>query len=160
MHKKDGFTLLETLIYIALFSIIVASVVPAVYVLLDSNARVNEQTIADKEANFIIRKINWALSSDPVIVTPLPSDTGDILAVTKADLPPAENPLIFTYDNSSNDLFLKRGSNATIQLNTAGTRITNMTFTHIAPAGTKPAGVTVAFKLNGREFSTTKYLRQ
>ncbi len=61
-NKFPGFTLIETLIYIVLFSIIIGGGMIAAYQIVEGTERTESKTILEQDANFILRKINWVLT--------------------------------------------------------------------------------------------------
>ena len=64
--KNRGFTLIETIVYVALFGVLMAGILPAVYSVLQGGAQINRRATVQDEENFVFRKIGWALSSiDP-----------------------------------------------------------------------------------------------
>ena len=62
-NKKNGFTLIETIIYIALFSILFAGVIGSTYPLFKSAERLTSRIIDDSEGIFVAQKISMLLAS-------------------------------------------------------------------------------------------------
>src|SRR3989338_3513166 len=62
-YKYSGFTLLEAVIYIALFAVIIGGVVGGAYQVIQSSTAAQGQALVYEEANFLLAKINWALLS-------------------------------------------------------------------------------------------------
>ena len=69
VHNK-GFTLLETLIYIALLGMLLTGVLLTAYPLFTGAERITKNVTAEGEAAFILRKISWALSSATSVSVP------------------------------------------------------------------------------------------
>src|SRR4051812_4410040 len=64
-HKKitnGGFTLIETLLYIGLFAIVIGGGMIATYQIIQSTEASKNHIILQEEANFLLRKVNWALA--------------------------------------------------------------------------------------------------
>jgi type II secretory pathway pseudopilin PulG len=146
-----GFTLLEVLIYLALFAFIISGALVGVYQIIDSTDKISAKIFVEQEGNFLLRKIDWALigaSSSTV------SALG--LSIIRPDLP-GQSPLLFSTSTDASGLHLQlaRGSVATSTLNSDNIAITDLQFTQLS----SPDGVTASFKINGRQFETTKYLR-
>src|SRR5213078_842008 len=59
---QKGFTLIETLVYLALFAIMIGGIVAASYLLFESSNRNQTKAMMQEEKNFILGKINYALS--------------------------------------------------------------------------------------------------
>jgi type II secretory pathway pseudopilin PulG len=91
---EAGFTLIETVIYIALFGIFIGSAVVAGYDLLQSNDANQTQAHMETEGQFLLGKIKWDLAQniDPTAVV---HDTS--LNVTHLSLTPVtQNTITFT----------------------------------------------------------------
>jgi len=147
--KKSGFTLIEVIIYIALFSIIIGGGIVATYEIIQSTDSGTNHVVLQEEANFLLRKINWALTGATSFTL------GSSLSIVK-------DGDIYIFDlNSGNMRVTKTG--VTSILNSSSISVSNLAFTL---TGTN--GITTTFTLttaqNGRnttqDFSTTKYLRQ
>lgn len=61
--NKRGVTLIETLIYIALFALLIGGGVSSAYVLIESSDRIGVHAMLEEEGNFLLAKINWALDA-------------------------------------------------------------------------------------------------
>ncbi len=144
---QKGFTLIEVIIYIALFSIVIGGGMIAAYEIIQSTDSGTNHVIVEEEANFLLRKINWALSG---ATSPLSSLPASSLTVTKSGTP-------YIFDLNSNNLRINN-----IILNSSSIKVSNLTFS--SPGSN---GVTTSFTLttqqNGKNitesFFTTKYLR-
>ena len=171
VSKSDkGFTLLEALIYIALFTLIIGGAMVTVFQIIQGTAANYNHIILQEEANFLLRKINWALSGETTIITPTTSSPSGLLLVTKI-VEGAPTNLTFQdnandYACSPNTLCLKRTE--AFPLNSSNVLVTNITFVRTLGNNGKPDSLTTSLTIttadNGREatesFSTTKYLRK
>ncbi|OGZ96985.1 MAG: hypothetical protein A2847_00690 [Candidatus Sungbacteria bacterium RIFCSPHIGHO2_01_FULL_50_25] len=157
-RHQFGFSLLETLIYIALFSFILSGILAGTFYMLDSTERTRAKLLLEEEGNFLLRKITWALSGLDTIQVPASGNSGPILTVIRVGLPLGENPL--TFSENGGVLQMQRGSNPTISLSSSGVSVSGLTFEHIASVVGKPAAVKINFQLNGKPFETIKYIRQ
>jgi type II secretory pathway pseudopilin PulG len=79
--KHNGFTLIETIIYIGIFALIMSSAVVSIYSIMSNNARNQTKAMVEEEGSFLIGKIDWALIGTKKIN----SSNGDILSITKFD---------------------------------------------------------------------------
>ena len=160
MKNFKGFTLIETIIYLGLFAIVIGGGMIAAYSIIQGTDANNNQVIVQEEGNFLLRKLDWALTGATAVTVPNQDTT---LNVTKGGA-----TLIF--DLSGGNLTLDRGSGAA-QLNTSSSAITltpsSHLFTKTVTAG-EPDAITANFTISsvsaGRTFSqsftTTRYLRQ
>lgn len=151
MNQK-GFTLLETVIYIALFSLLMAGVIVAVFNIFASNDR-NEISVGiQEEGTFVARKLSWALTSASTVST----TSASTLVVTRPDLA-AQSPLTLT--QSAGRLTLARGSGAGMALTGLRFTVSSTTFT-ITPATSGIAtSVKMTYSINGVPFIYKSYLK-
>ncbi len=77
---KRGFTLIETVIYIALLGLIMSGAVMMSYQLLQGSGSTSARSTVQDEGGFVLRKLSWALSGATDI-----SGGGSALTVTRAD---------------------------------------------------------------------------
>ena len=158
--KTKGFTLIEMLVYLALFGILISGAVITAYSIFESGNRNSAQIMVQEEGNFLIAKINWALSSISTISSPTPSSSSSKLSVvmvdsTTIDIEQSSGDITMTRDgttqtlNNSNvsisDLLFNYGQNGEIEWITSSFTL----YTHTADG-----------KTLSREFQSTKYLRK
>lgn len=73
VHTK-GFTLIETLVYLALLSLVFTGLFAAGFAIVESLDAMKTRAIVQEEGNFIMAKLNWAVTnakSADVIASPL-----------------------------------------------------------------------------------------
>ena len=149
--SKRGFTLVEALIYIALFVLIIGGGFVGAYQIIEGTQQIERKTIIEAEANFLLRKLDWALSGSRVI-EPFVGVTGDKLGVD-------------TDGNFVVDIEFELDGNGVVTIN--GTEltsdrieITDLLFTHVPVQAGRPEALEIVFKVNGEQFgTTTRYLR-
>ena len=151
-----GFTLIETIIYIALFSIIISLVIGAVYQIIQGSEDLQKNIVAEAEAHFLMRKTEWALAGVSAINSPASGLTGATLSVDKVNY--SQNPIVLDLDSGS--LRIKKGLGDPIILNSANVTISDLQFQHLAAGLYRPAAIRVSFKVNGEPFSTVISLRK
>jgi len=156
----NGFTLIETLIYLALFGIIMGGVAAAAYGIVEAGGRSQTRVSLQEEGDFLLAKINWSLtgaSSMSIQASP-PS-----LMVSKYNF--TSNPLVFNFAGTA--LSLKEGSGVAQNLNSDNAAISSLIFQDIPSSGAKPEGIKTTFTLqaktpNGQivtqDFEHTQYL--
>lgn len=129
-HK--GFTLIEALVYLALFSILMGGAVVAAYNLFDSSLKVGTRTMLQGESDFMLAKIDWVLSGAKGVTAPTAGVVGSTLTVAKWDTS-AGDPMMVTV--TGGDLILTRGTNAPVILNNTNTRVDSVQFNHTLGSG-------------------------
>lgn len=152
MRNTKGFTLIETLIYIALFTLLMGGGLLATYQLLQASAQANSKGTVQDEQNFVLRKIDWALSGASDVFVPSQS----MLRVTRYD----SNTVDFQLNGSAIEMRESAIGASYVPITTSNVSVSGLKFVHIAPTGTGPAGVTASTTINGLDASTTKYIRK
>ena len=152
MKHTNGFTLLETLVYIALLGILITGVFSVAYNLMEGTARINKKILLHEEATFILRKIGWAIADATSITIP----SANVLSINKIHF--AQNPIIF--DESGGIVRITRGSGIAIPLNSVRAPVEDLSFTHVPRSGIKPEGVQVILSIHGQQFEALWYLKQ
>jgi Tfp pilus assembly protein PilE len=155
-----GFTLIETLVYLALFAIMIGGIVSAAYLLFETNDRNQTKAMLQEEKNFVVSKINWALNGvNPALsITPAANTSAATLVVTKY------NGTTVTINPS--------GSTVTFNgtaLNNSNVTISKLVFIHTYAGGTNPESIEAGFTITTRTpegatisqiASTTSYIRK
>ncbi len=140
---QKGFTLIETIIYLALFSILFNGVLMSAYTFIISAEQISAQVTSENESAFIVRKINTLLASANTIIKPTPDTTGDTLIFSTY----AGNE----YTINANDGMVKLSKDANPEIPLTSERITFDTFSVIhrsAQDGT-PRSVEYSFTVDG-----------
>jgi len=85
IKSQSGFTLIEALIYIALFAVIIGGLMLTAYQIFEATAQVQKMAQREVEYNFVLEKIMWVLArnTDEDIIKPLEGEASDKLRVTK-----------------------------------------------------------------------------
>ncbi len=155
--KQKGFTLLETLIYITLTALIVTAVFATTYQLILNASEINTKNAIEEEGNFVLQKIEWALTGASNITIPAQNSTSTVLSVEKYNF--SNNPIIF--DQSGNQARIKIGTNPPLFLNNNSVLVENLLFEHLLPYSTSSiATVRTSFTMNGNQFESTTYLKK
>lgn len=134
-----GFTLIETLIYSGLFAIVVSFSVIIFYQIVSLEAQNRTRRDVETEADFLMRKIIWALNSTQSVSSPAAGATSSVLTLARYNF--SGNPL--TFDISLGTARLSRAGGVAVPLTGSNISITQMFFSHIAASGTVPEAVQV-----------------
>ncbi len=160
LQKKGGtgFTLVEMLVYLALFSLLMSGTVVGSYNLLEGGSRNKIAVGIQEEGMFLTRKINWALTNASAVSA---SSGGTRLTITRPDLG-AQSPLIIA--GTGTKITLKRGASVPIELNSDRYVVTSPTagtlFSVQSAASGRPPSVMVSFEIQGKPFMFRSYVRQ
>lgn len=117
--NNRGFTLIETIVYIALFGILLAGVFTAAFNIIESGGRNQNKLILKEDGDFILSKINWAISR-----------TGEAIIDENGNLETGD--LEFRFDESKKSLMLSRnGISGERQLNNGVVLVTKVVFSQV-----------------------------
>lgn len=160
--SEQGFTLIETIIYAGLISVIIGFAVFMISQIIENQNRLRARVEVREETNFLLRKISWALAGATTINQPLPGSSSTILGTTKSNF--AENPLVF--DLNGSNARLSRASGTPVILNSGSILVKKLNFEHTAPSGTIPEAVKTTLTLesvsasSSETIETIDYLRK
>ncbi len=165
-----GFTLIEVIIYLALFGLLIGGAVIAAYNVFESSGRGSTHAILQQEGDFIAAKISWALSgaraiASPAITTAPCSALSSSLSVTKWDASVGT----VTIAHSGSNVTISRGGAAAVPINSSEVEVSTLSIQHCWQGGAAPESVTSKFTVNMRmpngmvvsqNFSSTDYVRR
>lgn len=161
-NNQKGFTLIETLIYIALFALIMGSGVAASFYVIDSAEKEKTSVNAIADAQFLLRKIDWALSGSIVDTPSLSSSPSLFLRVTKGGVTTTIDANLTT-----NHAQIVTGLSSPVDLTGDRVTITNLQFQYIPPVSPKLAAIKATFTAKGNDhelgntyYELTRYLRK
>lgn len=161
-----GFTLIEALMYMALFGIIIGGAVTAAYSIAEASTRSVTRSLVQEEGNFLVAKIGWVLSGARAVDDPAVGNTGPSLSVTKWDTAIA-HPIVVQLVGT--DMTISRGTNPASILNNDNVQVSALSFSHAFGGGTDPESVEASFTVSARtptgqivnqNFKTIVYLRK
>jgi len=134
LNSKQGFTLIETLIYSILTVIIIGFSILATYQIIESGNRGKNLRELVENQKLLEQKIYWTLQSVSAINEPLSGATSTVLSVNKIGF--AENPVVI--DSADNTARLKRGASFVQPITDDFVSVQNLTFHQYDFAG-RPA---------------------
>jgi type II secretory pathway pseudopilin PulG len=126
MKLNNGFTLIETLIYIGLVSIITGSFIATSYQIIDSRGRVQNQLELIENKKFLVEKLRWVLASNESINSPGLGSSSGSLSVNKLNY--SSNPMVV--DLSVNQIRLTLGAGQPIPITNSQVLVTSLIFTN------------------------------
>lgn len=142
LRKSAGFTLIELIIYMGIFSMILLILLQLFGVVLDVLNESQSDSMVFEDANYISARINFDIKNASDLTLPLnPGETNQELKLTI-------NGQEYVYRITDNNLTLSDGS-GTYNLNSYDTTISNLNFkTYGYPNGKK--GVIATFTLTSK----------
>jgi type II secretory pathway pseudopilin PulG len=171
-----AFTIIETVVYLGLFSILIGGAVVGAYNVFESAGREQTRAMLQEEGSFLIGKINWAVSGASSVNTPGGGQFGSSLSVNKVtglagNGQPIIETVIINIPVSPGNIQIQNGANPAVTLNNTNVTITRLGFLHTLPTGNgiipesiEASTTMTALAPNGmvisQDFSTTVYIRR
>lgn len=120
----QGFTLIETIIYAGLTTLIASFAIVISYQLIDSSDRLRHQREMAENKKFLEQKIAWALQSASAINSPASGATSTSLSVTKLNY--VSNPVVI--DGSQSVVKLQKGGGSFIPITNEYVAVQDLNF--------------------------------
>ncbi len=164
-----GFTLIEVLVYLALFSIVMSGVIASAYQVFESAGRDRTRSLMQEEGDFVSAKIDWALSGAQIVSAPAAPPSGgactesNTLSVTKWD---ATSIVI---NLSGSDIVIARNGGQERALNASDVAVSALLFKHCYKGGVMPESVVASYTVSARtpsgvlmsrDFTMSSYLKK
>lgn len=146
MNMRKGFTLIETIIYTGLISVVFTMALFAVFFLIETKDRAAARIEVEEETRFLMGKIAWMLSAATAINAPQPNATSTSLSVSRTGVP--ANPVML--DLVSDAVRIRYGTGDPVQLNGESVRIRNLVFEHVSGAGTPSVKIVLGVEFRPR----------
>ncbi len=158
--RRAGFTLIETLVYLALYAVIILGMLTAAYSLLEFNAHNETAAMVAEEGDYLLAKINTAISGAASIRSP--ADSGTTLSVIDTD------GLATTIEADSSGIRIQENRAAFQTLNNGDVSVVDLVFVHTHTGNSfDPESISVSFTLVAtttdghmlsRDFTAIEYL--
>jgi Tfp pilus assembly protein PilE len=154
-----GFTLVETIVYIALLGLIMTGALLTSYELILSSQKSSGKTTMQEEGTFVMRKLEWALADMSVAPTVGGSGCDQTLSVSKTGY--GSNPVQFQRNSANNSIEMRKGGvGAYTPITTSNVSVGCFGVVSLAAVGSAPPGVIVTTTIGGLNFVNTKYVRK
>ena len=158
---KEGFTLIEVVIYIALLSLIIGGSLAAAYELLQGQQRAGGHDTVEAEGSFVLSKFNAAMGT--ITATSTPSRTSPYTADLDITLAAGRYQMCL----ASGIVYVRRGGSGGVcgdssydALTTTNVAVSALHFGYLPAAGSAPDGLQASTTINGITFSATRYIRK
>jgi Tfp pilus assembly protein FimT len=141
--KRSGFTLVEVILYVAIFTAMVLFIAGIVWRVADSGAANRGRANLAAEADFAFAKVKWALSGATAISEPAASSTGSALTVIRYNF--GENPVAFQV--ASGALVMSRAGGPAVALTSSNVRVVTFSATHAPSVINVPESIQIKLAL-------------
>ncbi len=137
--QQEGFTLIELIVYLALFGILFGGAIVGTYNLIESSGRNQSRIMMQEEGEFLSSKINWVVSS---------ADTAQVQSGSQLQVSSAsDNFEIRQSEDNPDNLVWVKNSGPEIILNNSAVRVKNLSFADKSSDGNGQKGVGYSFNL-------------
>ena len=162
-NDRAGFTLIEVIIYLALFGILFVGAVSGAYSIMETSGKNQAQSMIQEEGGFLLAKINRMVSNGKGAAI---SDDLKSLTVTAWGDPGATSTI--GIDTTGKNMIYAAGDGDPVLLNSGNVTVSGLVFHNKFVSG-EPGGVEYMFTLtanapNGMStkmpFSSTSYFRK
>ncbi len=144
-HPTRGFSLVETLIAVAIMGLLVLAVASLLSTMLASEKRNRAVAEVEAQANYVLYEITESIRNSNTVAVPIAGATGSLLRV--ASNVTAENPTYVALTNGT--IEMKKGTAATTTLTSTTVTVTGLTFQNLTASTTKGSvrvGITMSYK--------------
>lgn len=131
MNNK-GFTLIETLLYVAIVPFILASAIGLFYFVTQSQIKNQVINEVNQQGEIIVDNINKNIQSSTIINSPNQSNTSPNLSLQNSN--PSLNPTLYSFN--SNTLSLTEGPNPSQTMHNNRIRVDNIEFKNLSRPNT------------------------
>lgn len=144
-----GFTLIETIIYIALLGLLMGGGVVVAYQLLQGTGTVDTKNTVQEEGNFVLAKMRYALGSASGV-----DSVSGALEINRYG-----NPQVRVRRSVDALEFSEDGGGSYLPITTENVTVSDFALTILPPASGAPEGVIATTTINGIDFVLTAYVR-
>ena len=130
-RNQRGFTLVETLVYIVIISIIVTVVVSTLLWIVRSEANAKARRVTADNTRSVMRIMTREIREAKILYTPTMTLPTQLSLETKINLPPGETSTYVDFFLCGTRLCLKREFQNPIALTSEDVEVTNITFTEV-----------------------------
>src|SRR3990167_568525 len=127
MKNQRGFTFIELILYVAIVTIILSAIVPFAWSAIETGVKSAVQQEVNANARYISERIKYEIRNSTDINLPVVGSSGTTLSIVASI--PATNPTIIDRDLPTGNITIKQGAGSTVNLNSANTVISSLTFT-------------------------------
>ncbi|NTU69564.1 hypothetical protein HGB13_01885 [bacterium] len=152
--KRQGSSLLEALLYIALLSMIIVSIGTFYSLMIRERVRNNTISEVEQQGQFIIDNITQSIRNAQSISSPAPQASASSLTLIMQDA--GVSPTIFSL--ASGNLSIQEGLASAINLNGTNLEVTSLGFTNMTRSGTAgniKIDLTLRYKNPGSRYEYT-----
>lgn len=144
LKKQKGFTLVELLIFMGIFSILVLSMFQLLISIFDVQLESQSTSVVSQDGRFILNRLTYDIKNAKVVTTPTVGGQGQNLVIS-------DQTAVYTYGLSDGNLTLTNSvTGTTDNLNSINTTISNLAFLRLSDTNNENNTITVSFTINSK----------
>ena len=137
---ERGFTLIELIIYIAIVAIILTSLIPFAWNVIEGGAKSATEQEVFANARYVSERIKYEIRNASGI------NSVSATSISLSETSGAVNPTVI--DLSSSNIRITQGAGSPINLNSSNTTISGLTFTNYTSGDNKTKNIQFTFTVN------------
>jgi type II secretory pathway pseudopilin PulG len=165
-----GFTLLESLLYIALFGLIMNGMLSGLWAFTESADRIQTQAFLETEGNFLMEKMQYDMRQAKTISQPVDTATTSELVLASADsASPEAYPNYGTYIELylADTVLMRTQEKTSLPLSSNSVNVSDLSFKRLDTDSNDPESITIHFQITAttsddqlvsQNFSSVEYL--
>ncbi len=147
--STTGFTLIETIIYVALFALLMSGVVVSIHPLFSGIERMNERIMVENEVAVVSRTITSLIPQAQFVSVPSSGGSGDTLTLTTYSLPPQ---ITYSFKVEGGAVVASVFGSPWTNLTASRVHFDSMSVSHVAASGGVPAYIELSYVVDGETF--------
>src|SRR3989344_5145313 len=137
--KKNGFTLIELILYIAIITIVMGALIPFAWDVIEGGVKSSAEQEVSSQARYVSERIKYEIRNANAI---------NSISATSIDLNTDTNATT-VIDYAGGKIRIKYGAGGTpVNLNSNDTNVTNLTFSDYSSADAKTKHIQFAFTID------------
>ncbi|PIP74480.1 MAG: hypothetical protein CO135_01035 [Candidatus Levybacteria bacterium CG_4_9_14_3_um_filter_35_16] len=141
---EKGFTLIEIIIYMGIFSILIVAMLQLLTAVFDVQLESQSTASVSQDGRFILNKLTNDIKKAKIITSPNIGNQGQSLVIS-------DGTTIYTYNLLSENLTLTNSTTGTTdQLNSVDTTVSNLNILRLADTSGQNNTLTVSFIINSK----------
>ncbi len=150
-NSEKGFTFVEMILYVAIVVIVVDSLIPFAWNMIETGVKSSVQQEVSSNARFVAERIKYEIRNAKDINTGSSTFGTNPGTLSLVDFSAGSDPTIINI--SGGKVMVKQGAAGAVALNSNDTTITNLVFTNNSSANTKNISFTFTLQSN---YATTR----
>ncbi len=139
-----GFTLIEILIFMGIFSILILSMFQLLTSILDVQLESQSTSSVSQDGRYILNRLTYDIKKATIVTSPTLGSQGQSLLIS-------DGVTNYTYNLSDGNLVLNNSATGTTdQLNSVNTSVSNLNFLTLSDTNAENKTVTVSFTVNSK----------